>query len=56
MRWIFMADIKKKSVPRFKSDEEERNFWATADSTKYVYRGRGTRTKLTALKPSLKII
>ena len=51
-----MADIKKKSAPKFKADEEERNFWATADSTKYVYRGRGTRTKLTALKPSLKII
>ena len=26
----------KKKVPHFKSESEEREFWATADSTRYV--------------------
>jgi len=30
-----MGDMKKR-LPEFKSEDEERNFWATADSTKYV--------------------
>jgi CopG antitoxin of type II toxin-antitoxin system len=31
-----MKDNKKKKIPKFKSEDEERKFWATADSTEYV--------------------
>jgi hypothetical protein len=45
-----------KALPRFKSEEDERKFWATADSTEYVGWAAGKRTKLVRLKPSLKTI
>lgn len=45
-----------KKLPEFKNEIEERRFWATADSTKYVDWQSGTRKKLTRLKPSLKTI
>src|SRR5579872_6854858 len=51
-----MKDFKKKKVPDFKSEDEERNFWATADSTEYVDWSAAKRTKLVRLKPSLKTI
>ncbi len=46
----------KKKIPKFKSEEEERAFWATADSTEYVDWDRGNRLVLPKLKPSLKTI
>lgn len=46
----------KKRIPEFKSEEEERQFWATADSTEYVDWHRGKRRKLVRLKPSLRTI
>ena len=46
----------KKKIPEFKSEEGERKFWATADSTEYVDWPSGKRTKLVRLKPSLKTI
>ena len=46
----------KKKIPKFKSEEEEREFWATADSTEYVDWDRGNRLVLPKLKPSLKTI
>jgi predicted DNA binding CopG/RHH family protein len=45
-----------KELPKFKSEEEERKFWETADSTKYIDWSRGTRKKLVELKPSLRTI
>jgi predicted DNA binding CopG/RHH family protein len=45
-----------KKIPEFKSEEEERKFWATADSTEYIDWAAGKRTKLVKLKPSLKTI
>jgi predicted DNA binding CopG/RHH family protein len=50
-----MRDMKKK-LPEFKSEDDERKFWATADSTKYVDWQAGKRRKLVQLKPSLKTI
>jgi predicted DNA binding CopG/RHH family protein len=50
-----MADTKKK-VPKFHSEDEERRFWATADSTEYVDWPSGKRQKLVNLKPSLRTI
>ena len=46
----------KKKIPKFKSEEKEREFWATADSTEYVDWNKGKRVVLQNLKPSLKTI
>lgn len=46
----------KKKIPEFKTEEDERNFWATADSTQYLDWSTAKRTKLVNLKPSLKTI
>ena len=46
----------KKKVPEFTSEEEERRFWATADSTEFVDWASAKRRKLVRLKPSLKTI
>jgi predicted DNA binding CopG/RHH family protein len=46
----------KKKIPEFKNEDDERRFWATADSTEYVEWPSGKRRKLVHLKPSLKTI
>jgi predicted DNA binding CopG/RHH family protein len=46
----------KKKIPDFKTEDAERRFWATADSTEYLDWPAGKRTKLPALKPSLRTI
>jgi predicted DNA binding CopG/RHH family protein len=45
-----------KELPKFKSEDEERTFWETADSTKYIDWSQGKRKKLVELKPSLRTI
>ena len=50
-----MPDMKKK-LPDFKSEDDERRFWATADSTEYVDWPSGKRRKLVQLKPTLRTI
>src|ERR1700733_8848380 len=45
-----------KEIPKFKSEDQERKFWDTADSTKYVDWSRGTRKKLIGVKPTLRTI
>jgi len=47
-----MPDMKKR-IPDFKSEEEERQFWATADSTEYVDWQSGKRKKL--VRPDIQI-
>lgn len=49
------GDMKKK-IPEFKTEDDERRFWATADSTAYVEWPSGKRKKLINLKPSLRTI
>lgn len=46
----------KKRIPKFKNEEEEREFWATHDSTEYVNWKKGQRITLSNLKPSLRTI
>ena len=46
----------KKKLPEFKNEDDEKEFWATADSTGYVDWPSGKRKKLDRLKPSLKTI
>jgi predicted DNA binding CopG/RHH family protein len=51
----YIADMKKK-LPEFKSEDGERKFWSTADSTEYIDWSLGKRAKLVRLKPSLRTI
>lgn len=45
-----------KKMPRFKSEDEERAFWATHDSSEYIDWKKAKRVVLPELKPSLKTI
>jgi len=45
-----------KEIPKFKSEDEERRFWATADSTQYIDWSQAKRKRLVGLKPSLRTI
>ncbi len=47
---------RKKKAPISKSEDKEREFWATADSSEYVDWSRARRVILPNLKPSLKTI
>ena len=51
-----MANTKKKTIPEFNSEDDERKFWSTADSTEYVDWASGKRSKLVHLRPSLRTI
>lgn len=51
-----MRANKKKRIPKHKSEDREREFWAEADSTQYVDWSRARRVILPNLKPSLKTI
>lgn len=46
----------KKKIPKYKSEDKERQFWAVADSTEYIDWSRARRVILPNLKPSLKTI
>lgn len=46
----------KKAVPKFKTEDAERKFWATHDSTDYIDWRKGKRTDLSNLKPSSQTI
>ena len=48
--------MKKKKVPKFRSEDKEREFWAKEDSTQYIDWSRAKRVILPNLKPSLKTI
>lgn len=43
---------RKMPLPRFASEDEEREFWTTHDSTDYVDWPRGTRVTFPELRPS----
>ena len=45
-----------RKIPKFKSEDEEREFWATRDSTEYVDWKKAKGVVLPELKPSLKTI
>jgi len=46
----------KKSIPRFESEEAERNFWANHDSTEHLDWSKATETVLPELKPTVRTI
>jgi predicted DNA binding CopG/RHH family protein len=45
-----------KKIPRSKSEDKERKFWAKADSVDYIDWSRARRVVFPNLKPSLKTI
>lgn len=45
-----------KKIPKFKSEDKEREFWENHDSTEYVDWKKGKRVVLPELKPSTKTI
>ena len=51
-----MKDISKKEIPRFKTEDEERKFWATHDSSEYIDWSKGKSITLPKLRPTLKTI
>ncbi|HTB10151.1 MAG TPA: BrnA antitoxin family protein [Bryobacteraceae bacterium] len=46
----------KKQIPKFRSEEEERRFWAKNDSTEFVDWESGKKRRFPNLKPSLRTI
>ena len=47
---------KKKTIPKFDTEEREREFWVREDSTEYVDWSKGKRVVFPRLKPSTKTI
>ena len=47
---------KLKFIPKFKNEDEEREFWATHDLTDYLHQLKPVKLDLSALKPSTKPI
>ena len=47
---------KKRKIPHFKNEKEERKFWASHDSTEYIDWPKAKRVKFPELKPSEKSI
>jgi predicted DNA binding CopG/RHH family protein len=45
-----------KKIPRFKTENEEREFWTKADSTEYIDWSKARKVVFPNLKPSLKTI
>ena len=48
--------MNKKQVPAFRNEDEEREFWATHDSTEFVDWSKAKRAVFPNLKPSTKTI
>ncbi len=48
--------MKKNKIPKFRTEEEERNFWSSHDSTEYIDWSKAKNITLYNLKPSVKTI
>jgi predicted DNA binding CopG/RHH family protein len=48
--------MRKKQIPTFRNEDEEREFWATHDSTEFLDWSKAKRAVLPNLKPSTKAI
>lgn len=53
---VFMSRKKLKPIPEFKSEDEEREFWATHDTTEYVDWSKAVKAKFPNLKLSTRSI
>ena len=43
-----------KKIPKFKDEDAEREFWATADSTEYVDWSKAQRIRVPNFRPTLR--
>jgi len=46
----------RKEIPKFNSEDEEREFWSQADSTEYIDWSKAKERSLSRLKPTLRTI
>lgn len=46
----------KKRIPQFKSEQEEREYWSSHDSTEHIDWSKAHKITLSNLKPTLKTI
>jgi len=51
-----MKKSKKKRIPKFRNEDEEREFWASHDSTDYIDWSEAKEVIMPNLKPTLKTI
>jgi len=51
-----MKKVKKKRIPKFRNEDEEREFWASHDSTDYIDWSEAKEFIMSNLKPTLKTI
>ncbi len=51
-----MKDMGKNKIPKFRTEEEERNFWSSHDSTEYIDWSKVKDVTLSNLKPSVRSI
>ena len=51
-----MKKTRKKRIPKFKNEDQERQFWATHSALDYLDISRARRVTLPNLKPSVKTI
>jgi predicted DNA binding CopG/RHH family protein len=45
-----------RKIPKFETEEQEREFWAKADSTEYVDWRQARRVRLPKLRPTTRVI
>lgn len=45
-----------KKIPKFKNEDQERDFWKNADSSEYINWKKARKVVLSNLKPSVKTI
>src|SRR5712691_11249839 len=50
-----MSSMRKK-IPKFNSEDEEREFWGREDSTQYIDWSKGAQATLPKLRPTLRTI
>ena len=48
--------MKKNKIPKFKSEDKEREFWAGHDSSEYIDWSKAKNVTLSNLKPSMRSI
>ena len=46
----------KKKIPKFESEDQERDFWSNRDSSEYIDWGKAKRLSFPNLKPSTRTI
>ena len=51
-----MKDVHKKQIPKFQNEDEEREFWASHDSSEYIDWSQAKSITLPKLKPTLTTI